>query len=66
MSDIIWRSEVAKGKLHSILRLEVSQLSKSRVSDFLFSRDMTPVFTDVYIPGINHSRLGSTLFASWV
>ena len=27
-------SEVAKGKLHSILRLEVSQLSKLRVSDF--------------------------------
>ena len=27
-------SEVAKGKLHSILRLEVSQLLKPRVSDF--------------------------------
>ena len=27
-------SEVAKGTLHSILRLEVSQLSKSRDSDF--------------------------------
>ena len=27
-------SEVAKGKLHLILRLEVSQLSKPRVSDF--------------------------------
>ena len=27
-------SEVAKGILHSVLRLEVSQLSKPRVSDF--------------------------------
>ena len=27
-------SEVAKGKLHSVRRLEVSQLSKPRVSDF--------------------------------
>ena len=34
VSDIVWTSEVAKGKLHSILRLEVSQLSKPRVSDF--------------------------------
>ena len=34
ISDIIWMSVVAKGKLHLILRLEVSQLSKPRVSDF--------------------------------
>ena len=34
VSDIISTSEVAKGKLHSNLRLEVSQLSKPRVSDF--------------------------------
>ena len=27
-------SDVAKGKLHSILKLEVSQLIKPRVSDF--------------------------------
>ena len=32
-SDTFWTSEVAKGKLHSILSLEVSQLSKPRVSD---------------------------------
>ena len=33
VSDIILKSEVAKRKLHSIPRLEVSQLSKPRVSD---------------------------------
>ena len=33
VSDIVWTSEVAKGKLHSVHRLEVSQQSKPRVSD---------------------------------
>ena len=46
VSNIISTSEVAKGKYHSILRLEVSQLSKSLVSHFgtILSVDMCFIF----------------------